>query len=170
MNVTGSTLPGSSFTQVIALPTSTAPGKQTLRRLTAVKQEMLLKVKTISQNEYACKTTDEPLPKRQKRDYSPDAIEKHLFATYDSSTTTAADDFDAFIGGARVDPKDVPNIVAWWEHQISDSLWQYALDVLSIPAMSTECERLFSSAVDLVGTTRFRLQDETMERLELVRQ
>jgi hypothetical protein len=36
--------------------------------------------------------------------------------------------------------------------------------------MSTECERLFNSAANLVRMQRCSLHDDTMERLELLRQ
>ena len=41
------------------------------------------------------------------------------------------------------------------------SLW--ALDTLSIPAMSAECERVFSSAKKLITLERNALADDTIE-------
>lgn len=82
----------------------------------------------------------------------------------------SSSNFNTYITGAISDPSDVPNVIAWWAKKDPRTpLAQLALDVLSIPAMSTECERLFSSAATLVGTARFSLQNDTMEALELLR-
>jgi hypothetical protein len=45
---------------------------------------------------------------------------------------------------------------------------QQALDVLSIPAMSAEIERVFSDAKRLITPDRNRLLDSTIECLELL--
>jgi hypothetical protein len=42
-----------------------------------------------------------------------------------------------------------------------------AMDIFSIPAMSSACEREFSSAGDLVTSDRNQLDDKTIESLEL---
>lgn len=42
-----------------------------------------------------------------------------------------------------------------------------AMDLFSIPAMSPECERRFSAVDDDVTDDRNRLQDDTIESLEL---
>ena len=115
--------------------------------------------------------TEEPIAKRQKRQRSPDLVDNYLTSIYQETATTASNsDFDNYVSGARSRPADVPNVIAWWHRQDASPLVQLALNVLSIPAMSTECERLFSSASDLVGTARYALHDDTMERLELLRQ
>ena len=44
-----------------------------------------------------------------------------------------------------------------------------ALDLLSIPVMSAEVERVFSSAKRLVTADRNRLQDNTIEVLQLLK-
>ena len=46
-------------------------------------------------------------------------------------------------------------------------LFRMAMDIFSIPAMSSECEREFSSAGDVVTSDRNRLDDKTIESLEL---
>src|SRR6266516_4519594 len=42
-----------------------------------------------------------------------------------------------------------------------------AIDIFSIPAMSSECEREFSFAGDVVTSDRNQLDDKTIESLEL---
>jgi hypothetical protein len=46
---------------------------------------------------------------------------------------------------------------------------QIAFDILSIPAMSSECEREFSQAKLLITTPRTRLADEIIEAVELLK-
>jgi hypothetical protein len=41
-----------------------------------------------------------------------------------------------------------------------------ALDILSIPAMSTEYERVFSSAKKLINPMRYSLQEDIIEATE----
>jgi hypothetical protein len=48
-------------------------------------------------------------------------------------------------------------------------LRQQAYDLLSIPAMSAEVERVFSSAKRTISLDRHALSDETIEQLELLR-
>jgi len=49
------------------------------------------------------------------------------------------------------------------------TLFQYALDTLSCPAMSTECERVFSSAKKLITPERNRLTEEIIEASECLK-
>jgi hypothetical protein len=48
-------------------------------------------------------------------------------------------------------------------------LRQLALDLISIPAMSAEVERVFSQAKRLITTDRNRMNDETIEVLQLLK-
>jgi hypothetical protein len=49
------------------------------------------------------------------------------------------------------------------------ALRQMALDLLSIPAMSAEVKRVFSSSRRLITIDRNRLQDDTIEVLQLLK-
>lgn len=109
--------------------------------------------------------------KRQKQERSPDLFDRHIQSVYQDSVTAAGEsegNFNAYINSARSRGVDVPNIIQWWAEKQPSPLVQLALNVLSILVMSTECEHLFSSASNLVGTARFSLHDETMEALELL--
>jgi hypothetical protein len=152
----------------------------TEERDTQIKEEMLRNVKSVWATQYcsgflnnnAVDEGEKPA-KRQRRDRSPDEIQRHLQSTYkdSASATVTDDDFDAYVTGSRLDLEEVTNVISWWVKQRRwTALKQQALDVLSIPAMSTACERLFSSAGDLVGMRRYSLHDDTMERLECLRQ
>jgi hypothetical protein len=53
---------------------------------------------------------------------------------------------------------------------IPESLpFQYALDTLSCPAMSTECERVFSSAKKLITLERNQLGEDIIEACECLK-
>src|ERR1700722_6525305 len=59
----------------------------------------------------------------------------------------------------------------WWR----DQRWLYpiislwALDTLSIPVISVECERVFSSAKKLIAPERNALADNTIEACECLK-
>ena len=59
----------------------------------------------------------------------------------------------------------------YWIQQESmhPQLSRFAFDMLSIPAMSTECERVFSSAKLLISDTRNRLGDDIIEVSECMK-
>jgi hypothetical protein len=80
------------------------------------------------------------------------------------------------MGYARGDPDKIislesHNPINWWrDHQwlySTISLW--ALDTLSIPAMSAECERVFSSAKKLLSPERNALADNTIEACDCLK-
>jgi hypothetical protein len=60
-------------------------------------------------------------------------------------------------------------LIAWWMRPNNKALRQMALNLISIPAMSAEVERVFSSAKRLVTPDRNRLSDETIEILQLLK-
>ena len=68
-------------------------------------------------------------------------------------------------------PEQIQNAVAWWNTQAvhSPQLTQMATDMLSVPAMSTEYERVFSSAKLLVTDRRNQLSEEAIETNERLR-
>ena len=65
--------------------------------------------------------------------------------------------------------EQIVNPLAWWQGQKSNYpiLYRMAMDIFSIPAMSSEIERKFSSADDTITDDRNRLADETIEAIEL---
>jgi hypothetical protein len=68
------------------------------------------------------------------------------------------------IGVATKDER-VKNPLQWWLEYGSNwpILQQMALDIFSIPAMSAECERVFSQCGRLITKDRNRLGDDTVE-------
>jgi hypothetical protein len=65
------------------------------------------------------------------------------------------------------------DLIAWWlqPQQMEDypHLFKMAIDILSIPCMSSAVERLFSSAKLVVTDRRNRLDVFTMEALECIK-
>jgi hypothetical protein len=69
----------------------------------------------------------------------------------------------------RVEQVDDP--VKWWADKRADfpRLSRLALDILAIPAMAADCERVFSIAKLMITSQRHRLQDLTIEMIQLLR-
>jgi hAT family C-terminal dimerisation region len=63
------------------------------------------------------------------------------------------------------------NLCAFWERYEAQypSLARMAFDMLSIPAMSAECERVFSSAKILLSDRRARMKEDIIEASECLR-
>lgn len=61
--------------------------------------------------------------------------------------------------------------IAFWKRQQQGlpMLSQMAFDVLSIPSMSAECERIFSRAKLTSGPQRHSLVSETLEAIECLK-
>ena len=77
------------------------------------------------------------------------------------------DEYDAYCAALPL-PKEPPNLIQYWDGQavVSPSLSRMALDLLSIPAMTAECERVFSSSKILISDRRNRLKDDIIEASE----
>jgi hypothetical protein len=76
-----------------------------------------------------------------------------VLARFQESGTEDADDVISYWAGKRKDPR--------WK-----DLARMALEILSIPAMSTEPERVFSGAKITISDRRCRLGDNIIEALE----
>ena len=61
------------------------------------------------------------------------------------------------------------NLFDWWNKYESTSLRQWAFDTLSIPAMSAEIERVFSSSKHTIGPSRMRLAHESFKALQCIK-
>jgi hypothetical protein len=87
-----------------------------------------------------------------------------------------ADEFQRFIHDTptTVGRNDIYwNPISWWINESNkgnyDSLYLYALDQLSCPAMATECERVFSAAKRTLSPDRNALGPEVIEACECLR-
>ncbi|CVL09149.1 uncharacterized protein FMAN_15429 [Fusarium mangiferae] len=71
----------------------------------------------------------------------------------------------------RLEPEQVDDPVRWWiDHSNAfPRLSRFALDVLAIPAMSTDCERAFSLAKLTVSSQRHSLLGSSIESIQLLK-
>jgi hypothetical protein len=87
---------------------------------------------------------------------------------YYSSQAVTVDDYEAYKSSPAIPINDV---IGWWrDHQTTyPKLSQMAFDLLSIPAMSAECERVFSLAKLVITTQRHGLSDSTIEAIQCMK-
>ncbi|RMZ83938.1 hypothetical protein DV736_g6608, partial [Chaetothyriales sp. CBS 134916] len=122
-------------------------------------------------------TTEVPQIPPLKRQYiqkpkEPDDFEKWLSDDKDNALEDTINDsaqFDNYINSVCIS-KGVNNYIAWWSQQSAGGLKQQAYDVLSVPAMSAEVERLFSACSLMVALNRSRLHNNTIEEAECLKQ
>jgi hypothetical protein len=71
----------------------------------------------------------------------------------------------------RLEPEQVDDPIRWWiDHSNAfPRLSRFALDVLAIPAMSTDCERAFSLAKLTVSSQRHSLLGSSIESIQLLK-
>lgn len=71
----------------------------------------------------------------------------------------------------RLEPQEVNDPIQWWaDHRTTfPQLSRFALDILAIPAMASDCERAFSIAKLTIGPQRHRLQDQTIEAMQMLK-
>jgi hypothetical protein len=71
----------------------------------------------------------------------------------------------------RVHNLNTFNPIKWWDEAKSEflTLHLWALNTLAIPAMSAECERVFSSAKKLITPKRNRLHEEIIGASECLK-
>ena len=91
-----------------------------------------------------------------------------------SRTAKPLDEFAAYL---KETPITVPsnsklNLIQWWadKREIYPTLSQLALDVLSIPSMAAECERVFSGAKLMISDRRRRLGPDIIQAVQCLRQ
>ncbi len=63
------------------------------------------------------------------------------------------------------------DLYEWWGRQetLYSIFSRFAFDMLAIPAMSTECERVFSSTKLLLTERRARMKEDIIEATECLR-
>jgi hypothetical protein len=130
----------------------------------ALKIRMIANVKKIWEEEYRGHIPPKPEQPQEEEDILDRHFKKPRLAA-------SSDQFTAFITGRSVEfaKGTDEGLIAWWMRPENEALRQMALDLISIPAMSAEVERLFSSAKRLITPDRNRLTDETIEMLQLLK-
>lgn len=76
---------------------------------------------------------------------------------------------DPFLNYIHDEPTGNVHVLNWWAEFGPVELRQMAFDILSIPAMSAEVERVFSSAKRALTPDRSCLTVESLERYELLK-
>ena len=130
----------------------------------ALKTKMITNIKKVWEEEYRGQIPSMPEQPQEEEDILDRHYKKPRLAA-------SADPFTTFITGSKVEfaKGNDAGLITWWMRPENEALRQMALDLISIPAMSVEVERLFSSAKRLITPDRNRLNDETIEMLQLLK-
>jgi len=116
-----------------------------------------------------------PVPPRKEKLYTSVRDYKRLKTNHQPSEpeTPTIDHFDQYIETDIIplaDDETFDPIQYWQErYNTQPDLARMALDALAVPAMSDECERLFSSAKLLLNDRRSRLKMDIIESSECLR-
>lgn len=114
------------------------------------------------------KPVDTPLP--QSMAQSTTTNEFLLWMNQQYQTELPFDEYERYCQTERV---KVDSALSWWLEETQQreypNLGRLALDILSIPAMSAEPERLFSGAKITITDRRNRLESDTIEALECLK-
>jgi hypothetical protein len=108
-----------------------------------------------------------PAPARRQED----ALDDDLFAWRHSTPVAVNDEYSTYCSEDPLPYAPNPNLIYKWRclEGRFPLLAKMAFDILSIPAMSAECERVFSSAKHLLSDSRNALCPETIEGVECER-
>jgi hypothetical protein len=81
------------------------------------------------------------------------------------------DEFDQYIKGNVVTLAHSSDfsLATWWRDCKYRTIRQYAFDIISTPATSSECERVFSSAKRLITPSRNKMNDDLIEAMECLK-
>jgi hAT family C-terminal dimerisation region len=115
-------------------------------------------IRRLYEDQYRVNSVTEPQrPSEQKRD---------IFDAFMSSKSTPIDEFDAYLNGSSTAILNDENLFKWWANSGFTQLATMALDLLSIPAMSAETERVFSGAKLTISPNRNRFGEDIIEATE----
>lgn len=113
------------------------------------------------------------LPSTKRRDPSDFDQFLHPPDYLDDIQREAEDEFEQYmkVKTVIVKPGEAFDVCEWWRVHESEwpSLARMAFDMIAIPAMSSECERLFSSSKLLLSDRRARMKEDIIEASECLR-
>jgi hypothetical protein len=123
------------------------------------------------------KPLSSPVILRSSRTSDPDDFEQYMVPPdYNDDLeleNEAEDEYDIYLRSRviGIEQNDTIDLCRWWGRQegLSPSLARMAFDLLSIPAMSAECERVFSSTKILITDRRARMKEDIIEASECLR-
>jgi hypothetical protein len=83
------------------------------------------------------------------------------------------DEYEDYISGEPYDIGNKTTALFWWSQELQRKRWPrlswMAMDLLSIPAMSAEPERVFSGARRTISWDRAQMEPETLEIIECLK-
>ena len=93
------------------------------------------------------------------------AVPHNFYALSESTETSDADDY------LIQRPEQVDDLIIWWIANKGrfPHLWKVAINILSIPATSTECEQTFSAAKLMITSQCQSLSERTIQQLQCLR-
>jgi hypothetical protein len=101
----------------------------------------------------------------------PDAYD--LWDRDQASFDSLGDEFDRFVKGDPIPLLPGVKALDWWlqidNRRMYPNLSRMAIDILSIPPMSAEAERIFSGARRTISWSRFRLGIKVVEQTECLK-
>jgi hAT family C-terminal dimerisation region len=89
-----------------------------------------------------------------------------IFTAFLNQDIQSNDEFETYVNGTPLAVGDDFNPIKWWANTGSPQLMNMAFDILSIPAMSSETERVFSGAKLTLSPSRNRLSEDIIEATE----
>lgn len=129
---------------------------------------MIQNVKKTWRDEYQPRVST-PTEQQQQAQKKPTMIDLYLRKA--QMLQTGGDEFNSYIQGPPTVFNSPNSVIPWFLDPSNPwpAIKQQALDLLSIPAMSTELERVFSQSKLTITPMRNRLSEQTIETLELLR-
>jgi hAT family C-terminal dimerisation region len=92
--------------------------------------------------------------------------EEDIFNVFLNAYSTPKDEFEVYISGPTTSIDKDFDLIKWWANSGSPQLTTMAFDILSIPAMSSVTERVFSGAKLTLSPARNRLSKDIIEATE----
>jgi len=138
--------------------------KWTTKALKAYQKSMLDAIRLLYNEQYAKTSFDSAIDASSEEEIEMDIVRSYLHAGMKEK-----DEFEAYLQGAPTQLADDANLYQWWATAGSPRLAQMAYDLLSIPAMSAETERVFSGAKLTISPNRNRLTEDIIEATDCLK-
>jgi len=121
------------------------------------------------------RTTQLPSQQRSRKNrqdsLQPDFSDISLFMELEEVETTPGDSYQAYIERDPEGKLSIEEVLDYWNSRLlsQPDLARFALDMLALPASSSECERVFSSAKLLISPSRNRVNPDIVEMNECLK-
>jgi hypothetical protein len=108
---------------------------------------------------------------RRQDSLEPDFSDISLFMELETVEPTAGDPYQAYIERDPEERLSNEGVLDFWNSRLlsQPDLAHFALDMLALPASSSECERVFSSAKLLISPSRNRINPDIIEMNECLK-